>query len=463
MNNSSCAALPVSELANNQQSVATGHGQPLPSQGDNTLTSPTKSEASEEAHQPRPAPAIPKFQTFGDDPTAFDDPTIYHIRDIHEGLDEDEKKDILGVTEYPHNDLHDKTPGTPPDRDFSNAKPSNQVSFQNFLNYLEPYVRPLTQEDIAFLEERGDRTAPFVIPRRGQQSYKEIWAEDEGAPPPPSTTRHHPPQPAGGMDSMTDETAADGTVSAGPSLSRLLSAMIPERRTPTTDAATNGDNTTANDTTDIAPDPSNPDSTRVPPPAAQMAEANQPGWKSAAPKMDYATMDQRLLQELRHIGFIDDDADPDYDGHYDDEVAARLRYLQEELKRVSISNGARKARVRDLANDAMAKQEFSAIADDIDAQLNQAYLKRHRNIGKGKKAPKRPGVPGSTLAGIAVSRPGLGEPIRTLMEKREQWREVLGPIVEFGTSELPRGSVFAEEEMREYWAREQEMWSETQD
>ena len=67
---------------------------------------------------------------------------------------EEEKKEILGVAEYPQDDLHDQTCGTPPDRDFSTAKPSNQTNFSVFSNYVEPYIRPLTEEDIAFLKER---------------------------------------------------------------------------------------------------------------------------------------------------------------------------------------------------------------------------------------------------------------------------------------------------------------------
>lgn len=105
--------------------------------------------------------AIPQAQTFGEDPTTFDDPTVYHIREMHLDLTEDEKKEILGVTSYPQDDLHDLTPGTPPDRDFSNAKPANQVTSTQFAHYLEPYVRPLAQEDIAFLEERVGLTCTF--------------------------------------------------------------------------------------------------------------------------------------------------------------------------------------------------------------------------------------------------------------------------------------------------------------
>ena len=97
---------------------------------------------------------MPQQNTFGPDPSKFDDPTIYHIRDVTPGMSEEEKKEILGVAEYPQDDLHSLTCGTPPDRDFSTAKPSNQTNFSVFSNYVEPYIKPLTEEDIAFLKER---------------------------------------------------------------------------------------------------------------------------------------------------------------------------------------------------------------------------------------------------------------------------------------------------------------------
>lgn len=116
------------------------------------------SDTSQASHQPRPEPAIPAYQTFGPDPSTFDDPTIYHIRDWTAVDDEDEKKEILGVTSYPPSDLRDLTCGTPPDRDLVNAKPQNQVTANQFATYLEPYTRPLTEEDLAFLMERVRRT-----------------------------------------------------------------------------------------------------------------------------------------------------------------------------------------------------------------------------------------------------------------------------------------------------------------
>lgn len=422
--------------------------------------SPSLSEVS---HQPAPAPSVPHFQTFGPDPSTFDDPTIYHIREITADMDDEEKKRIYCVADYPESDLHDLTPGTPPDKDFSNAKPASQVNASVFANYVEPYIRPLTEEDVAFLKERGDRVTPFLMPRRGLRHYKDIWAEEDGGMALDSINDRLPPnEPRGSMEQMTDELAETDEISTGPVIARLLQTMRHESRN---SAMTNGEvnGTTNGDSMDIdesnAPDPL--------PPATQLAEFSQPGWKAppVVGKTDYATLDDRMMQELRHIGFIGDAQVPEYNSHFDDDVAARLRYLQTELRKQSIINGARKARILELTEERMAQQEYNTIADDLDNQLNAAYLKRNRNIGKGKKNAKRPGGAGGgshpvANAATGVSRPGVGEPIRTLMERKTQWNMTIGPVVNFGKTGLPKESVFGEDVMRRLEDREQEMWNE---
>lgn len=95
-----------------------------------------------------------QHQIFGADPLTFDDPTIYHIREVTDDMTDDQKKEIYGVTQFPHDDLSHLIAGVPPDKDFSNAKPTNQVNANTFAAYLEPYVRPLVEEDMAFLRER---------------------------------------------------------------------------------------------------------------------------------------------------------------------------------------------------------------------------------------------------------------------------------------------------------------------
>lgn len=112
---------------------------------------------SQGSHQPEPAPAIPQYQVFGPDPLKFDDPTIYHIREVTPGMTDEERKEIYSVEHFPSSDLGHMMAGTPPDKDFSTAKPTNQVAANTFASYIEPYVRPLTEEDIAFLKEKVNK------------------------------------------------------------------------------------------------------------------------------------------------------------------------------------------------------------------------------------------------------------------------------------------------------------------
>lgn len=107
-----------------------------------------------EQRQPKPAPSRPQYQTFGPDPSTFDDPTIYHIRDPEATATEEEKLQILGVAKYPDSDLYEYTCGNAPDKNLENAKPAQQTSAHVFALYLEPHFRKYTEEDVQWLKER---------------------------------------------------------------------------------------------------------------------------------------------------------------------------------------------------------------------------------------------------------------------------------------------------------------------
>ena len=192
------------------------------------------SDDSNDSHQPEPAPAVTQVQVFGPNPLKFDDPTIYNIRDVTPDMTDEDKKEIYCVNRFPRSDLSHMMAGIPPDKDFSNAKPTNQVSANTFLAYIEPYVRPLTEEDIAFLKEKGDRATPFVMPRRGKKHYSDIWAEEDGMMSLDQTNgeRERLPlnQGRGNIDQVTDETVETDKVSVGPLVSRLYSLLRYEHR-----------------------------------------------------------------------------------------------------------------------------------------------------------------------------------------------------------------------------------------
>lgn len=145
------------------------------------VVSPRNSRApscsSIDSHQPPPAPSIAQYPTFGSDPLTFDDPTIYHIREVTSDLTEEEKKEIYCVAQFPHDDLSHLIAGTPPDKDFSNAKPTNQVNANTFAAYIEPYLRPLTEEDMAFLKERVSGSEVSILLRFQADEFVRVIAQ----------------------------------------------------------------------------------------------------------------------------------------------------------------------------------------------------------------------------------------------------------------------------------------------
>ncbi|EEP81745.1 conserved hypothetical protein [Uncinocarpus reesii 1704] len=460
-----------------------------------SMTSPKPSEqtsrpgsagsaGSNDSHQPEPAPAIPHYQVFGPDPLRFDDPTIYHIREVTPGMTDDAKKEIYCVAGFPQSDLSHMMAGTIPDKDFSNAKPTNQVSANTFATYIEPYVRPLTEEDIAFLKEKGDRVTPFLIPRRGKKHYSEIWADEDGSITIEASHQEREKLPLnqgrGSIEQISDDTAESDQVSAPPLISRLYSLLRFEHRTlPEENTATqpaNHDETApnGNPSNDMVMDIDQPNGEPENKPlnsATAFPDASPNGFKVPAAKLDHSQLDERLKAELRYIGFLGPDENPDYDAHYDDDVAERLRFLQSELKKQMIVNGARKTRLLEIARERLAYQEYTTIHDDLDSQVQQAYLKRTRTLGKSKKgsqAKHRPGGAGGgshPVNGPGVGRPGIGDLARTLMDRRKRWADCIGPVFKDCKTTVPGKdeSVWDPMIMAEFEKAEIEGWDEEQE
>lgn len=435
-------------------------------------------DSSSDERQPNPAPAIPHLQTFGDDPSTFPDPTVYDIRPILPGMSDDEKREIYSVAVFPKNNLEDLIPGSPPDKDFSNAKPSSQVQATTFATYIDPYFRPFTEEDLAFLRERGDRIGPFQMPRRGKKHYTDVWAEEDGSMsvdmPQHGRDKLAANQPRGTIEDLDDSTAETEEVSAGPLLTRLLATMRPERRAPaseekpTTNGLTNGEasvNGESNADLDNLLDLGPSNEPAPIPPATFMTESNSEAYKKANlyKYENSQQVDERIKQELRHIGFLPADSVPDYDAHEDDEIAARIRFLQSKLRETMVMNGARKGRLMDLVKERMAHQEYTTILEDLDGQVQTAYLKRTRTMGKSKKT-KRPGGAGGGShfvgpGGSGMARPGIGDLTKTLMERRRKWIDSIGMV--FDEQKPPRSTdpdsyIFKPEMMGEFIRKERE-------
>lgn len=167
------------------------------------------------------------------------------------------------VASYPPDDLKDWLPGEIPDHDFTKAKPPNQVQFSTFSSYIEPYFRPLTEEDLHFLEQKlaggpydhsymptitgtgaaaaaaaaaaaskRSQLSPYIIPKLGRL-YSDVWKEQDGPtpgyslnPPEPPTSREVDPH--GSSDKINDDDLEKDDISCGPLASRLLAAILSE-------------------------------------------------------------------------------------------------------------------------------------------------------------------------------------------------------------------------------------------
>ena len=320
------------------------------------------------------------------------------------------------------------------------------------------------------------------MPRRGKRHYTEVWAEEDGSlsRDTPEQDSLPPNQPRGSIDQMEDKIAETDQISSGPLLNRLLSTMRFEHRAPPEENAqtnglcngtgesslTNGDLPNGTSHEQNTEDSNNKPASL--PSATALSTSDRP--PTNTPNLTHAQIDERLKAELRHIGFLSPDNEPDYDAHYDDEIAERLRYLQDELRRVSILNGARKQRVLDLAQEQMAYQEYATILEDLDGQVQQAYLKRTRTMSKSKKNTKRPGGAGGgshpANGGVStdggVSKPGIGDVARQLMTRRAKWEEKIGPVFRNDIRRV-RGKgeeIFGDAVMEPLMRIEKERWEE---
>ncbi|KAI5298397.1 hypothetical protein KEM56_004098, partial [Ascosphaera pollenicola] len=306
------------------------------------VASPSRSDDEDDgdsqySHQPEPQPAVPHYQVFGPNPLTFDDPTVYHIRDVTPGMTDEEKKQIYSVARFPGSDLSEKMVGSPPDKDFSNTKPTNQVNATTFANYVEAFARPLGDQDLAFLKERGDRINPLLFPRRGKQHYKEKWAAEDGMIELDSHAGHLPSnQGRGSIDQITDETAETDQVSAPPLISRLFSLLrfenqsTPELLNSLKEDTDSGVGAGGGDSMDIDPPPLSStaedtnESKQKTDSATAFPDVPLATFRAPTLKLEHNQLDERLKAELRYTGIMGPEDQPDYDAHYDDSVADRL-------------------------------------------------------------------------------------------------------------------------------------------
>lgn len=366
-------------------------------------------------------------------------------------------KKKYAVASYPARDLKDLLPGDIPDADFTRAKPANQVQFATFTSYIEPYFRNYTEEDLSFLNQKivgiegtytRQQISSYIIPPLGPL-YTDVWGDEDGPnagytlSPPPHEDNISKFLPRGSEENISDDILETQEISCGPLASRLLSALLgegPEKEE---------ENGTGVEFNNI--------STKT------ASTFDQQSWKVNAVKADYNSLEERLKREFRYVGILDinlslreqrkrrqfstnsrqaDDEDFEIDwvnGTEDDEICVEMRALQKKLKSACRLNQACKRRLVPIVQEQMAYQEYSQILEDLDKQVDQAYLKRLRNP-KAKKKKLNSAQPQVNPAVAAAEKSG----VKALLEKRSRWIEKVGPV--FKPSEImkrmPQTSIF---------------------
>lgn len=118
--------------------------------------------------------------------------------------------------------------------DFSNTKAPSQVLVTTFYSSIEPYIRPIKEEDVGLLEHTGDEVEPYVMPKLGRH-YLEVW-EDQDLGIMPPVLLEHPTAPSSLFSAPTPKwdpsTLADRDLDVeekghGALTERVISALLP--------------------------------------------------------------------------------------------------------------------------------------------------------------------------------------------------------------------------------------------
>jgi transcriptional adapter 3 len=142
----------------------------------------------------------------------------------------------------------------------------------------------------------------------------------------------------------------------------------------------------------------------------------------------------------------------------DDPIATALRHAQRELRTVTATNKARKARLAGIARDRLGYQEYLELRDSIDKNLWTTYTKLQKKdvpkLGKKKKkiADVNGNANGSVSGGGGLPAPSpaalgfitddecklsLADSLKQLVETRRQWVDVVGGVFEGKQKENP--------------------------
>lgn len=396
-----------------------------------------------------------------------------------ENTGEEYLKKKYGVISYPTNDLKDLLPGEIPDMDFSKPKPTNQIQFNTFLSSVEAFFREFNDDDIKFLQSKyiipqnlhfmksyDPEVTPYTIPKLGPL-YTDVWLKEDNnqnianlTPPPVSDPNSILPKKSG--SSISDAVLDTEDVSCGPLVSRLLSAILKDDELVIPKEEVN-----INSALDLSVStPSSEVDNASPSSVSSYVFFKQQGWLSGNSNIDYVSFEERLKRELKYVGIYmnlpkdegKNGEDPDWlTGREDDEISAELRELQSTLRQVTTRNIKRKSVALPLLEKQLAWQEYCSILDNLDKQVDQAYIKRIRAPKNKKKKQQTPGneflsTSSTSQAAIqAAHQQAANSSLKSLLDKRQRWISKIGPLFDKPEvmKRIPKESVFKDYDQEE--------------
>ncbi|KAI0303296.1 histone acetyltransferases subunit 3-domain-containing protein [Multifurca ochricompacta] len=347
-------------------------------------------------------------------------------------------------------------PSKPTDvmEDFSKAKQPSQVLVSTFYASIEPYLRPIREEDLGFLEYSGDEVEPFIMPRLGQH-YSEQWEDEDislydsvlpstqairanssyGRPAPVPPVLRWDPATLNDDDLLVEERGH------GPLTERLVSALLPIEDSVVWKGVK----------------------------AAEEAMEGRHGvgvGTAAGRQVIVEDLERRIKDSLKYHKILE--TNPDFTDPVDDPIATALRQAQHELRVVVATNRARKARLLAIAKDRLGYQEYVEAREALDKNILALYMKLQKKDGpkvskKKKSKSEANGVPPASAAtstiGTWPSAAGLGpddenmlrvpEVLAQLVATRRQWVDSVGSVFDAMECEqpgaiygLPEGSIY---------------------
>ncbi|KIJ24603.1 hypothetical protein M422DRAFT_56345 [Sphaerobolus stellatus SS14] len=341
--------------------------------------------------------------------------------------------------------------------DFSKLKPPTQTSISTFWSYVEPWLRPIREEDVGLLEWDGDEETPFVIPPLGRH-YTEIWDdEDSGRYPALSELASRPTPKTGELPRwdplaiQESDLVSDKGHALGPVHERLLSAMLP--------VVLGADGKPAASSSKSV----NGGSRLIDPLVVDEKIGKMRPFEGdkQPPKVNVQDMQERIVKELKSIGLLGEEEviNPDYSTCPDDPLAAELRQCQKDLRIQMTINKARRKRLAEIAKERLARNEFEEHTAALERSILAKYnTLQRRDMPKQAKKKKKAGgagggahvVPDGPFQPPANLHPaawglekservelGVDEELNGMVEMRQGFVEFVQPMLDAKERERP--------------------------